>query len=1626
MAARENWGVQITAITTQFMSAVASMEARLAALGSKATISPTVNTAQATAALGAVQSKTMGMLSTLRGGFDDFGKVLARRFAFTVATAIERTLIGAILAIPAAFAAAVVAGAKFEDAMIRTATVTAMSVAGANDQSLIAAVDATKQGLGELVDTAREVGATTVFTAQEAANAMYELASAGLDAEQTMEAVHVVADLASASQTDMSTATDILTQVMKSFNLEADQMSGAGDAMVLALNTTTLTVGRLQAALRFAAPAAGAVGGTFEDMIPVLAGFVDVTKQGGIAGRAFRFMIQALLDPTKETITGIKNLGISLADIDPRFVSVTDIIRKLSTTTMDASDAAIIFGNRAGPVVAAFLDRYRINLLTGTDTLQEFADRHRQAAEDFAEDGGLMAAQASKFRESVTNQFKLLVSQVNQILISVFFDIQNGLREILTFSSGVLTYVADNYEYFKQVAVGAAQATATFLAILAGAATVQAFRTALVELRIAMLAFSDTTLVASGRLTTFFATLATGQGALFTLARVIGKGVLIAALVALNVKIFQVGQSFGSLSDTMRRLAREFPLLASALNLAATGVEKLIGFLTNLPSLQMMVAQTMAAVIDGLAYMLIGSADLWDWIADKVSRIPGMSGVLDGLGDSARLTAADLMTFSHDLRENAKYHDSVTVAIKDQIEAENALRKRLMQNITDQETFRDKAAAALETYQANIDAGREHTEVLGMLSPVMRELDDIQNRHNITLDEEAQKLLDSWRAYRDQKQAVDELRAAQEALDAMLKEVLGTSMTEITEKLKMYSDAMEYADKVGGELGEAIRRETLEALYKYRDELEKKGIPLTQEMTNEFERMAPAIDIAGEALENIAHSAPDMEFYVTDPVETATEAFEKWKLKMAEAAAVAAGVDQRLIDLAKTATEDVGEAAWWIQKLADTAGKDNEQTWVDFYWQWIDIAAGITRGGDAADGTQKKLDNLARSLDNFMQSLFGDGLGNLSFGNLFKNLAAGLLDGITSMITGGITSLLNTVVGAIGNAISGLFKNLFGGDSVEKRLKNIGNVMGWLGGMSDDLAEKIAELAYELGKVLPAGTDANLVAQFKLLKDIMDDSVDTTEELTRTINIATAGIELFNQGVLTQQEVLASLNEYIPELIGRIDELDARGREAFAGMVDAARAAGLEIEALTEYFVDSAEALAPSIGALLDDFTERWGRLQKLKDKRDGVTAQIGDLNEELKKLKWELDQLGPRTEENAEEFDRLSEAIAANHAEGERLINQWERLTLRYMQHHGALKESGRLARNFKFAAEAMGLSIQELIAQGVPFSQILEIYGDDLERLKLQAEEFGIKLPPLIESLANMMALIEGDKRAKNLIEDLQAMTEIFKNLPANISPTETMMRSFRGNVIRTILHLKELGLSQDEIFMAMAPQIGELIRLHQEYGLKLSDAAKEALKLAGIDIENLPPSELDNQREMIKNLEEMNRKFGRMIDVMKRMIENLRRFAGNARDADDDLGEMEYTAGEVGDAIYAIGEIDVSPTIRLGVDDSAWQEWVNNNREVQAQYQPSQQEYTHFTPPAAGAPQFAGSPSGTAPNDNSEDARIRRNRDANREQEGGPNVYITIGNREVRDYVKRVVADGTTDGTVAVNSDGVSFRG
>ena len=353
------------------------------------------------------------------------------------------------IAMAAPLVAAIKVTSDFESAITNAASVT-----GATGEEF----ERTKDKLAEL---ARTLGETTVFSASQAADAFFDLASKGFDvANMSIAELEPILNLAAATQTDLTRTTEIMTSTLRAFGLETTDMVRIADVFAKSNASSAATMDKLGEAMKFVAPVAKATGVSLEETTAILSKFFDAGLEGSMAGTALRTILIELEAPGTTFQEVLKKLKIDIDDFADSSLTATEKLELLKAEGASSADIFKAFQKRAGPAVATLIDIGE----AGT----EATDAVKKLNQELIGAGGTAQEISGLQLKSLKNIVELLKSAFDSVAITIGTVLLPKLKEFTKVFTervrNITKFAKEHKEEFEKLVTSYAKWTVRVLA----------------------------------------------------------------------------------------------------------------------------------------------------------------------------------------------------------------------------------------------------------------------------------------------------------------------------------------------------------------------------------------------------------------------------------------------------------------------------------------------------------------------------------------------------------------------------------------------------------------------------------------------------------------------------------------------------------------------------------------------------------------------------------------------------------------------------------------------------------------------------------------------------------------------------------------------------------------------------------------------------------------------------------------------------------------------------------------------------------------------------------------------------------------------------------------------------------
>ena len=392
-------------------------------------------------AVGMMQRKLSSTLSGIQNNLNKLGGAMTTVGAGMAAA-------GTAVIAPLAFASRQFA--QFDDAIRATAAVTQSGGAA----------------LQSMTERARELGATTSFTAIQVADLMTALGRAGFKPDEINAMTQAVLDLARATGTDATLSAGILGATLRQFSMDAGDAGRVADVLTKAANATNNTVEGLGEALSYAGLNASQAGMSIEDTAAILGALGNVGIQGSNAGTVLRRLV-TIAGAEAEKLGQIFNIS-ALDDAGD--------VRPLIDVFADIADATN--GLPSGERLAKFNEAFGLLGITGAQALGGSVGDIRELQKSLAAADGTARRTAKEMDAGLGGAMRIARSAIEGTSLAIGNSLAPGLQSLVTFigqaAGAVTSFVADNGELIVSIAKGAAGVLAVGGVLLGFAGIVKA------------------------------------------------------------------------------------------------------------------------------------------------------------------------------------------------------------------------------------------------------------------------------------------------------------------------------------------------------------------------------------------------------------------------------------------------------------------------------------------------------------------------------------------------------------------------------------------------------------------------------------------------------------------------------------------------------------------------------------------------------------------------------------------------------------------------------------------------------------------------------------------------------------------------------------------------------------------------------------------------------------------------------------------------------------------------------------------------------------------------------------------------------------------------------------------------
>ena len=367
---------------------------------------------------GKVESSFKSALSQATKGLGTITKTVAS------ATAAAAAAVGAM------GIAAINTGREFEGAMSQVAATMLIDKTTAEGQ----------KAFETLENAARECGASTAFSATEAAEALNYLALAGYDADKAATALPTVLKLAGAGAMDLAAASDMVTDSMSALGIEATEanLTQFSDQLAQTASKANTSVAQLgEAILTVGGTAKGLAGGTTE-LNTALGILADNGLKGAEGGTHLRNIILSMQNPTDKAAASLKSLGVDVYDAQGNMRGLNDVFKDLQGAMAGMDNAS------KDSILSTLFNK--TDLTAANAMLSNCADRFDELSAAVENSAGACENMYAIQLDNLNGDIDILKSGLSDLGISIYQDLNGPLREMTQLATSMVGELSEAYK----------------------------------------------------------------------------------------------------------------------------------------------------------------------------------------------------------------------------------------------------------------------------------------------------------------------------------------------------------------------------------------------------------------------------------------------------------------------------------------------------------------------------------------------------------------------------------------------------------------------------------------------------------------------------------------------------------------------------------------------------------------------------------------------------------------------------------------------------------------------------------------------------------------------------------------------------------------------------------------------------------------------------------------------------------------------------------------------------------------------------------------------------------------------------------------------------------------------------
>jgi len=295
-----------------------------------------------------------------------------------------------------------------------------------------AVTGASDKDFKKLTNTAKELGRTTFFTAQQVAELQTNYGKLGFSTKEILDAQEATLQLATATDTDLGRAAIVAGAAIRGFGLDASEAGRVVDVMAEAFTSSALDIEKFQTSMTKVAPIAAAANISLEATTAIMGTLTDAGIEASIAG------------------TSLRNIFLKMQD------SSSDLSKFLGFTVNSSDDLerALNDLNKAGLTNEEVMSLVDLRQVAAFNTMIRGSERIQQLTTDFNEANGAAAKMAAIVADTLEGSFKRFTSATEGLSIQLMEDLGGSLKETINKFANFFNALTENSTVIAKVVSG--------------------------------------------------------------------------------------------------------------------------------------------------------------------------------------------------------------------------------------------------------------------------------------------------------------------------------------------------------------------------------------------------------------------------------------------------------------------------------------------------------------------------------------------------------------------------------------------------------------------------------------------------------------------------------------------------------------------------------------------------------------------------------------------------------------------------------------------------------------------------------------------------------------------------------------------------------------------------------------------------------------------------------------------------------------------------------------------------------------------------------------------------------------------------------------------------------------------